>query len=117
MTEQNVAHNIELRRDPETPYTFETSADSFEAGILGGMAYAFCASECPARTRVEQAGLACPFMITEHSQGDDEQAKAWNNADRGLLMLGQVAQNTWVHCVEDVQAGREPVILLDLRAE
>lgn len=106
----------EALRSPNRPYNFEAAPiDSFEAGLLGGLAYSFCANECPARENIEQSGLACPFLITERSQGD--QSSAWNEADRGLQMLGKVAENTWMHCVEDVQQGGEPVILLDLKVD
>jgi hypothetical protein len=113
MTER-IGFDTEIVAGPEV-YNFERQpVDGVEAGILGGIAYAFCANRCPVRTRVEEKGLACPFIITEASQGD---GSTWDPSDPGLKVLGDVARNTWVHCVEDVQNGGEPVILLDFQAD
>lgn len=110
-----LGNNSEIPRSPESPYGFESSAiDSFEAGLLGGIAYAFCSSRCPAREKIEKMGLACPFVITERSQNED---RTWDESDPGLQILGQVAENTWMHCVDDIKAGNEPIILLDLKAQ
>jgi magnesium-transporting ATPase (P-type) len=93
-TSPDVAKSGEIRGDPT-----ETALAAFANEL-------FCKSECNIRSRIESDRLTCPYMVIERFDP--------NETDPAIKMLGTVANNTWVHCVDDVRAGEEPVILLDL---
>ena len=101
---------LEVRSSVEARANMNVRRDPFELAIAAFLADRYCSKTCTVRSILISQELVCPAMLIEKASSTEP-----IDTSEGLDMLNTVARNTWLHCVEDVKRGDEPVVLIDAR--